>query len=219
MPFLAWAIFYFAIYRLKCLYFQDFRFELQFLLEKIKVIIKMYYFLFRERESNMKIRKLNKALEKIVVLSLCTTLLFTAFVFNDVVRGDTAAAYWTTNADTDFEGSGSEADPYRIYTADEFYGMIRISGKVNGTPAYFKLMNDIYFNNVMDGKAVTEIQSPRNWYTDALKDSSFLFAGHFDGDFHTVYGLYCNPTSTTYGQVGLFPNIATGSTIKNECYY
>lgn len=163
----------------------------------------------------MKIWKLSKALEKIVVLLLCTALLFTAFVFNDMVRGDTAPAYWTTNADTDFEGSGSEADPYRIYTADEFYGMIRISGKVNGTPAYFKLMNDLYFNNVMDGTSVTSIQNPRNWYTDALKDSSFLFAGHFDGDFHTVYGLYCNPTSTTYGQVGLFPNIATGSTIKN----
>ena len=215
MPFLAWAIFYFAIYRLKCLYFQDFRFKLQFLLEKIKVIIKVYYILFRERESNMKTKKFGKSLQRVMSLVLCAALMLSALIMGEAVKVGAAAAYWTTGADTTFEGSGTEADPYRIYTADEFYGMIRISGKVNGTPAYFKLMNDLYFNNVMDGTPVTSIQNPRNWYTDALKDSSFLFAGHFDGDFHTVYGLYCNPTSTTYGQVGLFPNIATGSTIKN----
>ncbi len=87
------------------------------------------------------------------------------------------------------EGSGSTEDPYLIYTAEEFaYALTSTTGST--LTACYKLMNDIYLNDI------TKI----NWKTGEVTDADYSvrpwvpadFAGTVDGNGHTVYGLYIN---------------------------
>ncbi len=105
------------------------------------------------------------------------------------------------------DGDGSAVNPYIITDGDQLYSMVVANGTSNGEPAYYKLANDIYLNDISDydkwGKSDFDMSSLNNW-NDITKDGveyklsgsnyglyqGSSFAGNFDGDGHTIYGMY-----------------------------
>lgn len=85
---------------------------------------------------------------------------------------------YATSLTVAYLGSGTQADPYRIYTMEELSNM---SGK-----GYFQLMNDI------------DLSGCTNWTPIA---SGSTLSGSFDGQGYTISGL---AISSTQSQVGLF---------------
>ena len=110
-------------------------------------------------------------------------------VADDLVRS------YTVSQDITYAGSGTKSDPYQIYTAED---LVNASGDF-----YYKLMNDI------DLSSWISTNSPTTGWRPIGKGSSAM--SHFDGDYHTISGLWIN-SSDDY--VGLFSN-ASGAEIKN----
>lgn len=113
-------------------------------------------------------------------------------IYTDV-EGKTPS-YFTT-ATVGYPGSGTEADPYRVYTAEDLQGA--------SNKGYYKLMNDIDLTQWIATNSPTE-----GWNPIGRNSGD---ATYFDGDGHKVTGLW---TNTTKDYVGLFSNFSTGE-IKN----
>ena len=111
---------------------------------------------------------------------------------------------------------------YQIGTKEELYGFAQL---VNGgeTSASAVLTADITVNSGLlsslkfdDNENVTNGNSFESWtpigYYKAWNDC-VEFSGAFDGQGHTISGLYFNDTSKRY--LGLFSIIGSGGEIKN----
>ena len=98
-------------------------------------------------------------------------------------------------------GGGTEEYPYLIETPSE----LAYAVSTGGGGAYYKLVNDIYLNDV----------SSDNWYEkkDVKKWYSNEFSGHIDGDGHCVYGIYFDQNSPPK-YAGLISEFSGGS-VKN----
>lgn len=59
---------------------------------------------------------------RVFSIFLSMALLISMFVIYPVSAANTAAAIWDGSADTEYEGTGTKEDPYRITTAEELYG-------------------------------------------------------------------------------------------------
>ena len=103
-------------------------------------------------------------------------------------------SYYTT-ASVGFPGSGTQEDPYRIYTAEDLQGAAK--------RGYYKLMNDIDLTSWIAANSPTKGWVPIGLNSD---DGTYI-----DGDNHKVTGLW---TNTTGDYVGLFSNYSAGE-IKN----
>lgn len=108
---------------------------------------------------------------------------------------DTMGQSLYTDAYVSYPGSGTEADPYRVYTAADLQGVYK--------KGYYKLMNDV------DLTAWINKNSPTEGWPAIGKNG--LSAIYFDGGGHTISGLWYN-TTATYN--GLFSNFPAGY-IKN----
>lgn len=103
----------------------------------------------------------------------------------------------------DGEGAGTEGDPYLVRTANDLRW---ISVYVNGQNTdhyegkYFQLANDIEFDDTENNYTPIGLNS----------NSSYYFAGIFDGQNHTISGINLQGN----GHQGLFGTIG-GATIKN----
>ncbi len=102
-------------------------------------------------------------------------------------------------------GSGTEADPYLIETAESLAFAI-----VRGNPdAYYELAADIYLNDV----------STVEWYTSpdvkVWFDSNEVvgFTGKLNGANHTIYGLYVDAPANTSS--ALVPVFGSGAKVSN----
>jgi len=96
-------------------------------------------------------------------------------------------------------GTGVSEDPYLISTVTQLDSM-----RSNLT-AHYKLTNDIDLN-------VTPYNTGKGWIPIAQSELSESFIGHFDGDNHTISGLYINNNDALYmGFFGFF----TGGSVKN----
>ena len=146
------------------------------------------------------------------------------YAFGDeyIVSGEAVFdAVWMRN----WSGSAAKADPEKdsdgYYLIENGEDLAWLSEKVKTTNNIkAKLANDIYLNNFEDcgdGKQINEtsvnwydnaenVASANNWASYAIKS----FAGEFDGQNHTIYGLYLKGDVGT----GLFNTIA-GGTVKN----
>lgn len=98
-------------------------------------------------------------------------------------------------ATVDYKGSGTEADPYLVYTAEDLQGAYK--------KGYFKLMNDIDLTSWIKENSPT-----KGWLPIGQNTGD---ASNFNGDGHKITGLW---TNTTDDNVGLFSNFSSG-TIKN----
>ena len=109
------------------------------------------------------------------------------------VEGMTPSYLTTTNVC--YPGSGTENDPYRIYTAEDLQGA--------SNRGYYKLMNDIDLTSWINENSPTE-----GWPAIGRNSGE---ATYIDGDGHKVTGLWMN---TTQNYNGLFSNFSAGQ-IKN----
>lgn len=105
-----------------------------------------------------------------------------------------APSYFTT-ATVGYPGSGTEADPWRIYTAEDLQGA--------SNKGYYKVMNDIDLTQWINENSPVE-----GWPAIGRNSGE---ATYIDGDNHKITGLWIN-TSENYN--GLFSNFSAGQ-IKN----
>ncbi len=103
-------------------------------------------------------------------------------------------SYFTT-ATVGYPGSGTEADPWRIYTAEDLQGA--------SNKGYYKVMNDIDLTQWINENSPVE-----GWPAIGRNSGE---ATYIDGDNHKITGLWIN-TSENYN--GLFSNFSAGQ-IKN----
>lgn len=113
-------------------------------------------------------------------------------------------------------GSGTESDPYQIKTADDFTKMAsNFNANHKGTGEFFKMMNDIDFG----GSAENPVQLPAIGKDGnaAIAKIAYGFDGIFDGDNHTITGIYhTNKGNDANGKYnGLFGCIDKNGVVKN----
>lgn len=100
-----------------------------------------------------------------------------------------------TQVKVGFPGSGTENDPWRVYTADDLQGVYKAG--------YYKQMNDINLTSWINTNSPTAGWVPVGYAgTDPVV---------YDGDNHKVTGLWIN---TTEDYTGLFSQFSQG-TIRN----
>lgn len=97
-----------------------------------------------------------------------------------------------------FSGSGTEADPYLIKTADDLYDVR------NSPSSYFKLANDIDLK-----EWIADNYPEAGWVP--ICSSSNPFKGCLDGNGFTISGLFIKRTTDYNGLFGY----ADGATVKN----
>ena len=96
------------------------------------------------------------------------------------------------------DGGGTEDDPYKIATAAD---LLEFADKVNNknqTSAWAELTANIDLNN-------------QRW--TPIGSDSHPYTGTFDGNGHTISGLYLDSSSANYQ--GLFGYVGTGGTVKD----
>lgn len=98
---------------------------------------------------------------------------------------------WDGDKENDYTGSGTETDPYIIKTPEQLAYIATTSLEAG---KYYKLANDIYLNDtsIENWKAIA-----KNWVWGNVR-----FQGTFDGDGHTIHGLYFNGAQTRFGLFG-----------------
>ncbi len=127
-----------------------------------------------------------------VVLALCLLMLMIPTVL--LVAADDA---WDGTTKTPYSGTGSVDDPFVIENGEHLAYMAQQINGGNDTNKHFVLAADIDLND----KAWTPIGS-----------SSKKFTGTFDGQGHTISGLYIDAAATYQG---LFGCVNGNTTIKN----
>ena len=158
---------------------------------------------------------------------LAYTLTFSLFLSQMILTPALSAsaeepAVWDgTKAESFAGGSGTALSPYLIENGGQLYKMVADYSAVSGddselaTPTYFKIINDIYLNNITDADmenpttASLEAKGFKPWHTHYSQSTGFC--GVVDGGGHTVYGLYSNVG--TYS--GLIPNAVDTVEIYN----
>lgn len=115
------------------------------------------------------------------------------------------------------EGSGTEEAPYLIATVEDLYQVAAALSKKNVHEdkqaldyrdyqrSHYRLTADLVLNDVSDFDN-WEINPPENRWVPMGE-----LRGSFDGDGHTITGLYCRSTEElseeTYGRFGLFSTV------------
>ncbi len=121
-------------------------------------------------------------------------------------------------ADSYAGGDGSADSPYLIENASQLARMIGYDVLTNytttsqngSTDKYYKLMADIYINDV----SLSDWYNGENlnvWYSGI----NSRFAGNFDGNGHTVYGLYFGENATNAGLIPIIDFWNNSRVIEN----
>lgn len=154
-------------------------------------------------------------------LAMCLTLLPTAAYAEDVSEGgafdgqsstvNSEAVSGNEEGNTAlYGGSGTESDPYQIGTADGFYAFAKwYNENQHDGEIYAELTEDI---NLNEGFTFTESAesgytgegTPKKWTPISSKDIFPRYSGEFDGNGHTISGLYIKEDNTTALTTGLF---------------
>lgn len=118
-------------------------------------------------------------------------------------------------------GKGTKKSPYIIMNEAQLRYLLESGNTKN---KYYKLGADIYLNDV--SKPNWKTNSPNVWYHTGYSSTERTvpnFEGIFNGDGHTIYGLFVNETPVKYEDVksyvsfatGLFPMASTDAKIYN----
>ena len=102
---------------------------------------------------------------------------------------------YRSQATVSFPGSGTESDPWRVYTAEDLQGVYK--------PGYYKQMNDINLASWISANSSTN-----GWVPVGYNGTNPIV---YDGDNHKVTGLWVNSTDD---YSGLFSQFSKG-TIRN----
>ncbi len=123
------------------------------------------------------------------------------------------AAFSTVTLDRSWYGDGT-ASEFILNTAGEMYDFALVSQSDNFEGKTVKLGADIDLNPGCTASAGGMTGSPLQW--TSIGSTSKYFKGTFDGQGHTISGLYQNSTTHTGNlYLGLFGATAGASTVKN----
>lgn len=122
---------------------------------------------------------------------------------------------WDGTTAKDFAcGAGTKLSPYIILTAEQLAKLSFVIGANDKDyqGKYYKLGADIILNDgkIIDDKGALVADSTKLHKWTPIGNSSVAFNGSFDGDNHTISGMFINTTST---HNGLFGN--SSGTIEN----
>ncbi len=149
-------------------------------------------------------------LKKILAFLLTMALLVSSAVTGMVpVWAETSDALdvWDGTIATEYAGgSGTFTDPYLISTPEQLALLVTTSG-ADTSGKYYRLTADMYLNNTNNPDWKND--SPQNW---CAPEKDNFFRGKFDGNGHTVKGLYYNGTKQ---DAALFAGVRGTVTIKN----
>ncbi|PWJ37228.1 hypothetical protein [Fibrobacter succinogenes] len=128
---------------------------------------------------------------------------------------------WDGTTAKDFAcGAGTKLSPYIILTAEQ---LARLSFLVNSSDKaysgkYFKLGADILLNKgaVIDEKGALVADSTKLHKWTPIGNSSVSFDGNFDGDGHSISGMFINTTSTHNGLFGNSNGTVQNLTVENS---
>ena len=131
---------------------------------------------------------------------------------------------WDGTTAKDFAcGAGTKLSPYVILTAEQ---LAHLSFVVNSSDKayqgkYFKLGADIKLNkgDVIDEKGALVGDSTKLHKWTPIGNSSVSFDGNFDGDGHSVSGMFINTTSTHNGLFGNLSGTVQNLTVENSWVY
>lgn len=107
-------------------------------------------------------------------------------------------------------GDGTAENPYQIGSAEELYWFAEQVNSGNNAINAVLIDNITVNTNVLDSRGVNESDFI-SW--TPIGNSNNKYSGVFDGQGHTVSGLYFNDSSVDY--VGFFGYIVDGATISN----
>jgi len=129
-----------------------------------------------------------------------------------VSAGSPTPTVWDGTIAISFDGGdGTEANPYLIATGSQLAYLAQQVNNVNSfsNGKYFRMTSDIVLNDTSNWGNWSTVAPAHEW--TAIGDFTRKFYGIFDGDGHTVSGIYINKTSNL--NQGLF-GFSYG-TIKN----
>ena len=98
---------------------------------------------------------------------------------------------WDGTKDSNLEGQGTEEDPFLIKTPAQLAAIVTGNNGGAWTGKHFKLANDIIIHDTTNARWK---ETARNWVW-----ADFRFVGTFDGDGHTVDGLYYSGSQKRFG--------------------
>lgn len=120
--------------------------------------------------------------------------------------GETGDPWDGTTAKKFACGTGTKLSPYMILTAEQLAHLSFIVGAKDKDydGKYFKLGADIILNegDVIDENGALVADSTKLHKWTPIGNSNVAFTGNFDGDGHTVSGMFINTTSTHNGLFG-----------------
>ena len=164
----------------------------------------------------------NKLKLSVALLTACALVFAAALPLTALAKSESRALrdgdIWDGSiADSFAGGSGTQSDPYLISNGSELAYLARqVMFATSCSGKYFVLTDDIWLNDTSNWEnwapIYEEWQSPPNsWITIGNKGMSKPFEGNFNGNGHTVYGLY---TPKNGGAKGLF-GYARSASISN----
>lgn len=157
---------------------------------------------------------MKETLKKIFTCVIAASILMTSIT---IVIPTYAMETWDGTASSTFDsGTGSADSPFVITTASQLYfAVCKSYYDSTYSSAYYLLENDIQLNpteafvystsGVVVG--INKALTPVRW-------DSYRFAGHFDGQGHTITGVYCSP-SYADESCSFFGTLRENSTVKN----
>ncbi len=145
-----------------------------------------------------------KNLKKSIVVTLILSILLSFTVFAETV--------------IPFEGEGTEKSPYLIGTAEEMYRFAEIvNGGYSFDGEYIKLTSDITLNDISNVENWST-EAPENEWTPIGYDDSVAFRGTFDGDNHTISGVYINSDKSFQALFGWMFGGAIRNVVLSDSY-
>lgn len=108
-------------------------------------------------------------------------------------------------------GTGTEENPFLISTPKQLNNVRNYLGN-NYKNVAFKLINDIDLTAYLESGEGFTMWATKGWEPIGTSDSNNYFQGIFDGDNHTIRGLWCS--RGTQSNIGLFGS-TDGVVLKN----
>ena len=138
----------------------------------------------------------------------------------EVCSGEPGNPWDGTTAKAFACGSGTKLSPYMILTAEQLAYLSFIVGANDKEykGKYFKLGADIQLNKgkIIDDKGGFVADSTKLHKWTPIGNSSIAFDGTFDGDNHTISGMFINTTSTHNGLFGNCSGTIENVTVDNS---
>ena len=128
---------------------------------------------------------------------------------------------WDGTTAKDFAcGAGTKLSPYIILTAEQLAHLSFVVGAKDSeySDKYFKLGADILLNDgtLIDENGALIADSTKLHKWTPIGNSSVVFNANFDGDGHTVSGIFINTTSTHNGLFGNVSGTVQNVTVKDS---